>query len=72
MIQWSYEQHKHREIELLQNADALRLSYDGSAPQAVAVSANPIVAWVGHRLIELGERLAHDSNCPDEDIALAS
>lgn len=72
MNQWSYEQHKHREIELLHNADALRLSYDGSAPQAAAVSANPIAAWVGHRLIELGERLANDPDCADGDIALAS
>ena len=54
---WSYKQHKHQETELFRRAQGERLASNTSLSDQTNAGANPVAAWVGEKLIEIGSRL---------------
>jgi hypothetical protein len=58
MNQWSYDEHKQYKTELLRRADVARVASDAAVPDHTGVTPHPVAAWVGEKLIQIGERLS--------------
>ena len=65
MNRWSFDTFKHYETEMQRRAQEARIASDAASSAQTTGTPHPIVAWVGERLIEVGERLTSVSAQPE-------
>ena len=71
MNNWSYTDYKQYETELLRRADDARVASNVAVSDQTDVTPNPVAAWVGERLIQIGERLTSAPVQKQSDYAFA-